>query len=91
MGTTSPATDYYMNRNVLLFLSKNRNGLARILSLALAAGRNILTVAAYTAKPHGGRRLPNRNARLLAFRDAALGRWGKMGSDVEAVCYPNSQ
>ena len=23
MGTTSPATDYYMNRNVLLFLAKN--------------------------------------------------------------------
>ena len=27
MGTTSPATDYYMNRNVLLFLTKNQRGL----------------------------------------------------------------
>lgn len=87
MGTTSPATDYYMNRNVLLFLSKNQTGLAQTCSLLLAAGRNLLAVAAYTAKPHGGVRLPNRNARILALRDAALRRWGKMGPDVEAVCY----
>jgi GT2 family glycosyltransferase len=89
MGTTSPATDYYMNRNVLLFLSKNQRGLARFRSLVLASGRNLLAVAAYTAKPHGAVRLPNRNARLLALRDALLGRWGKMGADVEAICYPN--
>ena len=88
MGTTSPATDYYMNRNVLLFLAKNRSGLARLSSLARAAGRNLLAVAAYTGKPHQGRRVPNRNARLLALRDAALGRWGKMGPDVAKVCYP---
>ena len=36
-----------------------------------------------------GRRLPHRNARLLALRDALLGRWGKMGPNVERVCYPN--
>jgi GT2 family glycosyltransferase len=87
MGSTSPATDYYMNRNVLLFLAKNQRGLPRWRSLALAAARNLLAVAAYTAKPHDGQRLPNRNARLLALRDAALGRWGKMGPDVSAVCY----
>jgi len=57
-------------------------------ALASAAGRNLLTIAAYTLKPHGGRRIPNRNARLLALRDAALGRWGQMGPDVAAVCYP---
>ena len=28
-------------------------------------------------------------ARLLALGDAALGRWGKMGPDVAAVCYPD--
>lgn len=87
MGTTSPATDYYMNRNVLLFLAENQRGLARLRSLMLAAGRNLLAVAAYTVKPHGGQRLPHRNARLLALRDAMLGRWGKMGPDVAAVCY----
>jgi len=88
MGTTSPATEYYMSRNVLLFLHKNGQGVRRWRSLVLAAGRNLLAVAAYTAKPHSGRRLPHRNARLLALRDAVLGRWGKMGADVAAVCYP---
>ena len=88
MGTTSPATDYYMNRNVLLFLAKNLRGWARTRALISAAGRNLLAVAAYTAKSHGRRRIPNRNARVLALRDAALGRWGKMGRDVTQVCYP---
>lgn len=86
MGTTSPATDYYMNRNVLLFLAKNLTGLRRFGALVRAASRNLLAVAAYTAKPHGGDRIPNRNARLLALRDALLGRWGKMEPDVERVC-----
>jgi hypothetical protein len=88
MGATSPATDYYMNRNVLLFLAKApRGGLARVRALLYAAGRNLITVAAYSVKSHGGQRLPNRNARLLALRDAALGHWGKMRSDVASVCY----
>jgi len=89
MGTASPATDYYMNRNVLLFLCKNLGAAARMQAVIKATGRNLLAVAAYTAKSHGGRRIPNRNARLLALRDAALGRWGKMGADVAAVCYPD--
>lgn len=89
MGTTSPATDYYMNRNVLLFLTKNLSGLARIQAISRAASRNLLAIAAYTAKPRGGQRIPNRNARLLSLRDAVLGRWGKMGPDVARVCYPN--
>jgi hypothetical protein len=89
MGTTSPATDYYMNRNVLLFLTKNLNGLARIQAVSRAAGRDLLAVAASTVKSHGGQRTPNRNARLLALRDALRGRWGKMGPDVARVCYPD--
>jgi GT2 family glycosyltransferase len=87
MGRTSPATDYYMNRNVLLFLAKNQRGLARLGALGLAVGRQLLVVAAYTLKPHGGQRLPHRDARLLALRDAVVRRWGKMGPDVTAVCY----
>jgi len=89
MGEASPATDYYMTRNVFLFLSKNLEGWARLRALGAAAGRNLLVIAAYTLKPHGGQRIPNRNARLLALRDAALGRWGQMGSDVMAVCCPD--
>jgi GT2 family glycosyltransferase len=88
IGAASPATDYYMNRNVLRFLAKHLDGLSRIMATAYAVERNVATIIAYTAKPDGGRRLPHRNARLLALRDAMLGRWGRMGSDVEAVCDP---
>lgn len=88
MGTTSPATDYYMNRNVLLFLAKNQHGIGRWAAIGLAAGRNLLAVVAYTIKSHDGQRIPNRNTRLMALRDAILGKWGKMGPDVAAICYP---
>ena len=88
MGTASPATDYYMARNVLLFIAKHQRGLIKARLMAQIAGRTLLAIAAYTVKPHGGARIPNRNARLLALRDALLGRWGKMGADVAAVCYP---
>lgn len=91
MGTSSPATDYYMARNVLLFLAKNRAGLGRLTSLLLAFGRHLLAISAYTLKSHHGQRIPNRNARLLALRDALLGCWGKMGDDVAQVCYPKRQ
>jgi GT2 family glycosyltransferase len=88
MGTASPATDYYMARNVLLFIAKHQRGLIKVRLMAQVAGRTLLAIAAYTVKPHGGQRIPNRNARLLALCDALLGRWGKMGVDVAAVCYP---
>lgn len=87
MGTTSPATDYYFNRNRLLFLSRHQHGPRKWISLALAAGRNLLAVAAYTVKPQGGARLRNRDVRLLAVRDAWHNRTGKMPDDVAAICY----
>ncbi|MBN1483916.1 MAG: glycosyltransferase family 2 protein [Chloroflexia bacterium] len=88
MGKTSPATDYYMNRNTLLFLAKNQSSWQRAASLLRVGGRNLLTILAYTLKPHQGQRIPNRNVRILALRDALLGRWGKMGVDVASICYP---
>jgi GT2 family glycosyltransferase len=88
MGATSPATDYYMNRNLYLFLAKNRPALQRPFMLAAVFVRQMLAIAAYAVKPHGGARTPNRNARLFALRDALTGRWGKMGPDVSRVCYP---
>ena len=91
MGTTTPATDYYMNRNVLLFLAKNRHGPGKWLSLLLTMAHSLRTIMAYTIKPHNGSRLPHRDARLFSLRDAVLGRWGKMGADVAAVCYPKSR
>ncbi|MCC7352761.1 MAG: glycosyltransferase family 2 protein [Anaerolineae bacterium] len=89
VGQASPLTDYYMLRNHLRFITRHWSGLPRWRLLTSTILRNLLTIAAYTAKPHGGRRLPHRNARVLALRDAALGRWGQMGPDVAAVCFPN--
>ncbi|MGQ9841835.1 MAG: glycosyltransferase family 2 protein [Anaerolineae bacterium] len=89
LGTTSPVIDYYMLRNHLRLISRHWRGPRRIFLQARVVVRNLLTIAAYTAKPHGGQRIPNRDARLLALRDAALGRWGEMGPDVARICYPN--
>jgi GT2 family glycosyltransferase len=85
-GGESPVVDYYMTRNVLLFLWKNRHGLGRLPAVAIAAMRSLLTVLAYTLHSRAGTRLPSRNARLLGFRDAILGRWGPMRPDVASSC-----
>lgn len=88
LGETSPVIDYYMLRNHLRFIARHWLGVARWRLLMQTMLRNLATIAAYTVKPHGGARIPNRNARLLALRDALLGRWGKMGPDVAEICYP---
>lgn len=88
LGETSPVIDYYMLRNHLHFVSRHWSGPARWWLQSHIVLRNLATIVAYTVKPHSGARIPNRNARLLALRDALLGRWGKMGADVAAVCYP---
>jgi GT2 family glycosyltransferase len=85
MGTTSPATDYYMVRNSFLFLSKHLTGFRRLGACLRTGYRNSLAIAAYTVKSHHGQRLRNRDAKLLAMRDALRRRWGKMGADVEAA------
>lgn len=89
LGTTSPVIDYYMLRNHLRLIGRHWQGRTRVYLQMRIVFLNMLTIAAYTAKPHGGRRIPNRNARLMALRDAMLGRWGKMGPDVARICYPN--
>jgi GT2 family glycosyltransferase len=86
MGATSPATDYYMTRNAILFLAKNRQGLARLWSLSCLSAKTLRVMAAYTVKSRSHHRLRSRDARLLGIRDAILGRWGKMGPDVEQLC-----
>jgi GT2 family glycosyltransferase len=86
LGETSPVINYYMQRNQLRFVACHWSGLHRWRVLSRVIARNLLTIAAYTVKSEGHRRLPHRNARLLALRDAALGRWGAMGSDVAAAC-----
>jgi GT2 family glycosyltransferase len=88
MGVSSPATEYYMNRNVILFLLKSGRGIRVAFPLLRSLGRNLAAIAAFTVKSHNGHRIPQRNARVLALRDSLLGRWGKMGDDVARVCYP---
>jgi GT2 family glycosyltransferase len=89
LGTTSPIIDYYMLRNHLRLIGRHWSGARRGYLWSRVVLRNLLAVAAFTVKSHSGRRTPNRNARLLALRDAILGRWGRMGPDVAKVCYPN--
>lgn len=78
LGQTSPVVDYYMLRNHLRFVARHWFGLARWRLTGRIVARNLATIAAYTVRSHGGQRLPNRDARLRALRDAALGQWGKM-------------
>lgn len=89
LGTTSPIIDYYMLRNHLRLIARHWHGYQRGRLLLQIVLRNLVTIAAYTVKPHQGQRLPSRNARLMALRDAFLGRWGKMGPDVAKMCNPS--
>jgi hypothetical protein len=86
LGRSWPGTDYYMTRNRLRFIARNWSGSSRCRLMARAIVHDLVNVAAYTAKPHGGKRTPHRNARLLALRDASRRKWGRMGPDVEAAC-----
>ena len=85
MGESSPGTDYYMVRNRFLFIFKNMQGLVRLRTLLYFGLFNIKVIVAYTLKSHQGKRIRNRNAKFLGMRDAVLGRWGEMGSDVRAA------
>ena len=84
VGETSPLIDYYMLRNHLRFIARNWSGIARVRLLALVTLRNLITISAYTLKSHQGHRIPYRNARLFALRDATLGRWGRANSPATA-------
>jgi GT2 family glycosyltransferase len=78
LGQTSPVIDYYMLRNHLLFIGRHWRGGHRAVLTARTMLRGLAAIAACTVKPNEGRRLPSRNARLLALRDGALGRTGPM-------------
>jgi hypothetical protein len=88
MGESSPTTDYYMVRNKFLFLAKNLSGVPKLVALVRAGLHTSLAIVAYSVKNQGGKRLGNRNAKLLGMRDAVLYRWGPMGSDVARICSP---
>jgi len=86
LGAASPIIDYYMLRNHLHLVARHWSGPGRWAVACRIVSRDLATIAAYTVKPHGGERTPHRNARLFALRDAALGRWGRMGDDVAVAC-----
>lgn len=87
MGQGSPATTYYMTRNILLFFWKHGRGLARISATLHVLGRTIRTIGAWTFKPKYRDLRRQRDANLYALRDAMLRRFGQMGSDVQRICF----
>jgi GT2 family glycosyltransferase len=90
MGQASPATTYYMTRNIMLLFSSHARGTARIQSLLRVFARTLRTVGAWTIKPvYRGDALVRRrrDANLFAIRDFILKRYGKMGPDVARICY----
>lgn len=87
LGQGSASNTYYMTRNALLFFGTYLSGWRRWRALAHIVIRSLGHIAVWTIKPqyrHSAR--AKRDANLLALRDAALGRFGKMGPDVEAIC-----
>ncbi|MCB0171159.1 MAG: glycosyltransferase family 2 protein [Anaerolineae bacterium] len=90
LGQSSPANTYYMTRNALLFFGQNAPINVRWLSILRIIMRTLRAIGAWsiltTYKNEQFRRL--RQANLLALRDFLLGRFGQMGADVTAVCYP---
>jgi len=90
MGIASPPTTYYMTRNQFLFYARHTRGLARAALLSRLLLRELRTLAAHSLKPCHRHLWRSRDARLLALRDALLGRWGRMGPDVARVCYPRT-
>ncbi len=77
LGIRSPIIDYYMLRNHIRLASLYWKGRRRGAIISRIVARNLGVILAYTFKSHKGARLPNRNARILALRDAAIGRWEK--------------
>ncbi|MBV7328038.1 glycosyltransferase family 2 protein [Chloroflexi bacterium TSY] len=74
MGLASPATTYYMTRNLLLLLWSRGSGLSRFIGVSRVVGSKLRTIAAWTIKPQYKDQMfqRRRNANLLALRDFCL-------------------
>ena len=91
LGQASPRNTYYMTRNALLFFWTHLSGWRRWRAITHIVVRNIGHIAAWTIKREYRKTArTKRDANILALRDALLGRFGKMGPDVEEVCQNNS-
>ena len=91
MGSGSPATNYYMTRNGFLFFWKHLGAWRGLSPTLWNLYRATRTALAWSLKSEYRHLRRQRNAMLLAVRDAFLGRTGDMGSDVRAICYPDSK
>jgi len=89
MGPGSPGTTYYMTRNSFLFFWKHLGAFRGLPPTLWTLYSTIRTTAAWSLKRDYRHLRRQRDANLLAVRDAFLGRTGEMGADVRAVCYPN--
>jgi GT2 family glycosyltransferase len=92
MGIASPGTTYYMTRNSLLFFWTHAEKLTKIWNLGQILYRTSRTVLAWSLKQEYQTDIYRRRraANLYAVRDFFLGRFGKMGVDVENACKPRS-
>lgn len=87
LGQGSPQNTYYMTRNALLFFGLHLSGWTRYQVLSKIVVRNLGHIAAWYLLPgYRNTTRAKRLANLLALRDAALRRFGRMGADVEAFC-----
>ncbi len=90
LGQGSPRNTYYMTRNALLFFSMHLRGWRRWRALTHIVVRNFGHIAVWTIKPRYRKTArAKRDANAMALRDALLGRFGRMGQDVEAICRRN--
>jgi GT2 family glycosyltransferase len=87
LGQASARNTYYMTRNGLLFFWTHLGGWHRWRAVAHIARRNIGHILVWTFKQEYRQDARNkRDTNILALRDALLGRFGRMGSDVEEIC-----
>jgi GT2 family glycosyltransferase len=88
LGRASPANTYYMTRNSLFFFRRNSPLSSRYQAIFRILFRTLRTVAAWSIKPEYRSKLFKQKkwANIFAIRDFLLGRFGKMGSDIERIC-----
>jgi GT2 family glycosyltransferase len=90
LGVASPANTYYMTRNALRFFWLNSKPHLRYTTTSKILLRTLRTIIAWSYwnayKNETFER--KRKANVFAIRDFFMGRFGKMGSDVEKICYP---
>lgn len=87
LGQNSARNTYYTTRNSLLLFHTYLRGWQRWQVLSRIVLRNLGHILAWTLKSEYRKTAKaKRDANLRALRDAFLGRFGKMGPDVDRIC-----